>query len=79
MTPALLKEIKKKKSLYQKCMQIKADSPNNFDEHWEIYKKQKKEMTLGHACRTILKEGRDTVLNYIYSITEKKEREIESK
>ena len=44
-----------------------------------INKKQKKEMTLGHACRTILKEGRDTVRNYICSITEKKEREIESK
>ena len=30
------------------------------------------EMTLGQACRTILIEGRDTVLDYIYSITEKK-------
>tara|TARA_B100000959_G_C14978267_1_gene622446 strand:- start:2429 stop:2530 length:102 start_codon:yes stop_codon:yes gene_type:complete len=29
-------------------------------------------MTLGEVCRTILKEGRDTVLSYIYSITEKK-------
>lgn len=44
-----------------------------------INKKEKKEMTLGHTCRIILKEGRDTVLNYIYSITEKKERKIESK
>ena len=35
----------------------------------DINKKQKKEMTLGQACRTILKEGRDTVLDYIYSIT----------
>ena len=40
-----------------------------------ISKKQKKEMTLGQICRTILKEGRDVVLDYIYSITEKKEDE----
>ena len=33
--------------------------------------KKKKEMTLGQVCRTILKEGRDTVLDYIYSITQK--------
>ena len=45
MTPALLKEIKKKKSLYQKCMQIKANSPDNFNEQWEIYKKQKNYVT----------------------------------
>ncbi len=40
-----------------------------------LNKKQKKEITLGQVCRTILKEGRDVVLDYIYSITEKKERE----
>ena len=40
----------------------------------KINKKQKKEMTLGKACRIILKEGRDTVLDYIYSITEKKDK-----
>ncbi len=35
-------------------------------------KKDKKEMTLGEVCRVILREGRDSVLDYIYSITEKK-------
>tara|TARA_Y100001960_G_C14530625_1_gene755920 strand:- start:451 stop:582 length:132 start_codon:yes stop_codon:yes gene_type:complete len=35
-------------------------------------KESKKEMTLGKVCRTILKEGRDSVLSYIYSIAEKK-------
>ena len=35
-------------------------------------KESKREITLGEVCRTILKEGRDTVLDYIYSITEKK-------
>ena len=42
-------------------------------------KKRKKEMTPGQVCRTILKEGRDVVLDYIYSITKKKDWEIESK
>jgi len=42
-------------------------------------KERKKEMTPGQVCRTILKEGRDVVLDYIYSITKKKEQEIESK
>ena len=35
-------------------------------------KESKREMTLGEVCRIILREGRDTVLDYIYSITDKK-------
>ena len=34
------------------------------------HKHSKKEMTVGEVCRTILKESRDVILDYIYSITE---------
>ena len=34
-------------------------------------KESKKEMTIGEVCRTILRESRDVILDFIYSIGEK--------
>ena len=40
----------------------------------KINKQSKKEMTLGETCRTILREGRDTILDFICSICESKNK-----
>ena len=45
MTPDLLKEIKKKKNLYQKCMKLKTNDSPCFDKHWQMYKQQKNFVT----------------------------------
>ena len=40
----------------------------------KIDKESKKEMTIGEVCRTILRESRDTMLDFIYSIGEKEKK-----
>ena len=45
----------------------------------KIDKESKKEMTIGEICRTILREGSNAILDFIYSIGEKDKRWIEIK